>query len=98
MLPGTASHWLLLCLPAVYAFGLTLLQLLTGAHSPKELVHRAQAALEQAALTSQVRDWDWALWMLPRLPAWLPACDAGAPKPSPCGATVSSLRVWHTTS
>jgi len=39
-----------------YALGLTLLQLVTGAPGPKDLVHLAQAALEQATLVGKVRD------------------------------------------
>jgi hypothetical protein len=54
----TLSSALPLPFYAAYAFGLTLLQLVTGAPSPRQLVHQAQAALEKASLTCDVSDPD----------------------------------------
>ncbi|KAF5834679.1 protein kinase [Dunaliella salina] len=71
-----------------YALGLTLLQLVTGASGPKDLVHLAQAALEQATLKSKfldasAGDWDLqagermvklALWCCMHNPSQRPSC------------------------
>ncbi|KAL6758063.1 protein kinase [Haematococcus lacustris] len=73
-----------------YAYGLTLLQLLTGSPSPKELVRRAQAALESAQLPAlldtSAGPWDMrAAQRAVKLALW---CCMHAPDSRPQMATV----------